>query len=222
MKKSILGFILGFIITIALIIAISTVAKEGVENINVEFSNIKIFVDGAIKISDDEPFIYNSRTYVPLRFVSEALGKTVNWDGETNSVHVGIMTSISFNDIFEQSGTKANVTFKKLLYKKEGYNPGVDQMVFDKNNPLTFYFDFVSSDSVKVSCIYDSGYRTATVFDEVAKIEGNTIKLNSPGLGGYYEISLLPNGLLKLVPVDVDVGGYGLNGEYFNITNVAG
>jgi len=34
------------------------------------------------------PIIYNDRTFVPLRFVAEALNATIDWDDETQSIEV--------------------------------------------------------------------------------------------------------------------------------------
>jgi len=59
------------------------------------YSNINIYVDGvAVKPKDTignavEPFIYNGTTYLPVRAVGSAFGKTVDWDGATQSVYVG-------------------------------------------------------------------------------------------------------------------------------------
>lgn len=52
-------------------------------------------VNGQAQQLDVPPFIYNNRTYVPLRFVSEGLGKQVQWDGNNNSVYIisGVQTS---------------------------------------------------------------------------------------------------------------------------------
>lgn len=33
-------------------------------------------------------FIYNGRTYVPLRSIAETLGKEVKWEGETKSIYI--------------------------------------------------------------------------------------------------------------------------------------
>ena len=38
------------------------------------------------KVIDAAPFIQNSRTYVPIRFASEALGACVDWDSDTRTV----------------------------------------------------------------------------------------------------------------------------------------
>jgi hypothetical protein len=37
---------------------------------------------------DVAPLIINSRTYVPIRFVSEAMGCDVSWDDPTDTVTV--------------------------------------------------------------------------------------------------------------------------------------
>jgi cyclophilin family peptidyl-prolyl cis-trans isomerase len=38
---------------------------------------------------DQESFVYNDSTYVPIRFVSEALGTPVRYNGETSTVTIG-------------------------------------------------------------------------------------------------------------------------------------
>lgn len=52
-------------------------------------SNISIKVNGKYLSSDVPPFITNSSTYVPIRFVSEALNiKNIKWDAESGSVTI--------------------------------------------------------------------------------------------------------------------------------------
>jgi NPCBM/NEW2 domain/Copper amine oxidase N-terminal domain len=51
-------------------------------------NNIKIIVNGQQVISDVQPFIQDGRTMVPLRVISEALGATVAWDQETQTVTI--------------------------------------------------------------------------------------------------------------------------------------
>ena len=45
-------------------------------------------VDGQQQTVDVAPFIVGASTYVPLRFVSQALGATVNYDGSNNIVAI--------------------------------------------------------------------------------------------------------------------------------------
>lgn len=44
------------------------------------------FTNGQVNNVDVAPFIENSRTYVPVRYLAEALGASVNWEGATRTV----------------------------------------------------------------------------------------------------------------------------------------
>ena len=65
------------------------------KTIDVDYLDIKLVVDGKEVTPKDvngkvvEPFAYNGTTYLPVRAVGEALGKSVRWDGETKTVHLG-------------------------------------------------------------------------------------------------------------------------------------
>ena len=96
MKKALCGFFMGVLfMSIILATVVSVFAKTGKENISVAYSNIKIFIDGIEKVTENEPFTYNDRTYVPLRFIAESIGKDVNWVESTNSVYIGNIPDIS-------------------------------------------------------------------------------------------------------------------------------
>ena len=62
--------------------------QEYVMKIELEIGNKIIRVDGVPKEMDVAPFIQDGRTFVPLRFVSEALGARVDWDAATEKVCV--------------------------------------------------------------------------------------------------------------------------------------
>jgi hypothetical protein len=71
------------------IIAIGSALVYGeniVKTIQVTYRNISIQVNGKMVPSEQEPFIYQGRTFVPLRTIGEALGKTVEWDNGKNQV----------------------------------------------------------------------------------------------------------------------------------------
>lgn len=96
MKKEIKGFMMGAVTTAFISAAVFTGFADPIgKAINAVYNNIKLYVDGKLvqpkdaKGNDIEPFIYNGTTYLPVRAVSEALGKPVSWDGESNSVYVG-------------------------------------------------------------------------------------------------------------------------------------
>ena len=63
-------------------------AEWGNKKIEVEYRDISIIVNGKEIQTDVEPFIYNGRTFVPVRWVAEALDKKVGWNGDTWTVYI--------------------------------------------------------------------------------------------------------------------------------------
>ncbi|MCI8538170.1 MAG: copper amine oxidase [Oscillospiraceae bacterium] len=80
------------------------------------FTGVNIYIDDVKLNPKDangnpvEAFIYNGTTYLPVRAVSEALGKPVQWEGKTQSVYVGKHSSdtpavyLSQLDYFNNAG----------------------------------------------------------------------------------------------------------------------
>ncbi len=94
MKNTLKGYLIGVLSTILLIGGVAYAAST-TKTIDALYNNIKIYVDG-VKIDPKdasgntvEPFIYNGTTYLPVRAIGEAIGKTVTWDGATQSVYLG-------------------------------------------------------------------------------------------------------------------------------------
>ncbi|MGE5390181.1 MAG: glycosyl hydrolase family 18 protein [Deltaproteobacteria bacterium] len=50
--------------------------------------SLKASVDGNTVAIDSAPYIYNSRTYIPLRFLTENLGAVVDWNSGTREVTI--------------------------------------------------------------------------------------------------------------------------------------
>lgn len=81
-------------INCAVILIVSTIAfaTTGKKQINVEYDNIKINIDGNNYVAKDvngnvvEPFTYNGTTFLPVRGVANAFGKNVGWDDSTKTV----------------------------------------------------------------------------------------------------------------------------------------
>lgn len=85
-------------------------------SINVNFLPLKYFFDGIEKKApqDQQGFVYQGTTYVPLRFAAEALGKKVGYDGPTSSIYVGKQKEGSFTYIedmkpFSNAGDDGNI-----------------------------------------------------------------------------------------------------------------
>lgn len=89
MKREIKSFVGGFL-ACAFIMGSSVAFASGGSQIEVYFKSLKYVFDGVEKKpTEGQGFIYEGTTYVPLRFVGEALGKDVKWDGENETISVG-------------------------------------------------------------------------------------------------------------------------------------
>lgn len=85
-------------ILISLIIFFSIISFNGAyaKSVNVEIlkknnktSPVNVKVDGENKVSEEMPsFIYNKRTLVPIRFLSETFGAKVDWEQKTKAVTI--------------------------------------------------------------------------------------------------------------------------------------
>ncbi|WP_347489306.1 copper amine oxidase N-terminal domain-containing protein [Desulfoscipio sp. XC116] len=75
-----------------LLLALGGMAEASVasKQIKVQYNNIVIYADGkAVSVSaDQEPFLLNGVTYVPLRVAGEALNSTINWQAETKTIQI--------------------------------------------------------------------------------------------------------------------------------------
>ncbi|MBD0380500.1 peptidylprolyl isomerase [Paenibacillus sedimenti] len=87
MKDKMKGLIVG--LTIGSLLS-GTAAFAAGSQIEVAFRNLKYMFDGEEKVpAEGKSFIYEGSTYVPLRFVSEALGKKVEWDEANETIWIG-------------------------------------------------------------------------------------------------------------------------------------
>lgn len=66
----------------------ASILALAIPNLVTANSNIRIWMKGDMVKSDVAPYIYEERTMVPLRVISENLGKEVLWDGANRSVQI--------------------------------------------------------------------------------------------------------------------------------------
>ena len=98
MKQRLQGIVAGLTIG-SILTAGAAFAKSLTETIEVTYDNIRIRSDGLDCETKDangnsvEPFIFNGSTYVPIRAVSEALGKKVLWDDKEKVVYISDYTN---------------------------------------------------------------------------------------------------------------------------------
>lgn len=90
MKKELKGFVCG-IVTAAILGTGFVFAAGQWKTIDVLENDITVMVDGQ-QVTESN-FVYNDRTYLPLRAVAEAVGKPVEYDEATNTAYIGTMPS---------------------------------------------------------------------------------------------------------------------------------
>ena len=91
-----LGYMaIGAMLTLIISITAPVLAASIQKQINVIYNDIKIYIDGELITPKDangkvvDPYISDGTTYLPVRAVGDAFGKTVEWDGATQSIYIG-------------------------------------------------------------------------------------------------------------------------------------
>jgi len=109
-----------FTLVIILSICITAIAAT----IEIELPPLKYVVNGVeVAMPDGEGgFLYNDRTYVPIRFISEALNKDVSWDNETNTVIISDKKSDYFElkdgSLYKNGNSYDIKPNSEVIYKK--------------------------------------------------------------------------------------------------------
>ncbi len=88
MKKRIITVLMS--LAIVLLMTVAAEATTATKPITVDYVDIQLYVNGnAVSLQDnEEPFIYNGRTFVPIRMVSEALNQNVEWIDSIKAVKI--------------------------------------------------------------------------------------------------------------------------------------
>ncbi|MDF2961853.1 MAG: PpiC-type peptidyl-prolyl cis-trans isomerase [Paenibacillus sp.] len=142
MKDKLKGLVLGLSIGVMMT---GTIAYASGTQIEVYFKNIKYMFDGQQKKPADESFIYNGTTYVPLRFVSEALGKEVQWDGDSETVWVGRKVDLSSTVAVYKDGQVTLGEFEKYLAVMRLLNQQDESVESDENYKTSMLKQMIAS-----------------------------------------------------------------------------
>ncbi|WP_166244097.1 copper amine oxidase N-terminal domain-containing protein [Paenibacillus turpanensis] len=85
--------------------------RLGLDTILLTLNNPTITINGEAHQMDTMPIFHETRTFVPLRFVSEALGAKVEWDETSYTVNITTDESIAHADIEDLEGQEGMVEF---------------------------------------------------------------------------------------------------------------
>ena len=169
--------IVGGAIGMAMIIGVCSSAFGKVSNMDipVSFNNIKLIIDGKELKTDKEPFIYEGTTYLPIRAVGEAVGKTVSWDNNTQTAYLDEAS------VAQQDTPNIQDTISQLPYSK---NELEDIIIADEclNSDLSGEFIDENGDVNLIITPKDNGYhieigifRLTHMDDGVGELDGEKI-----------------------------------------------
>ncbi|SCW83375.1 Copper amine oxidase N-terminal domain-containing protein [Paenibacillus tianmuensis] len=134
-KHLVISFLCGSIFFSGLTFAAS-------QNIEVSFEKLKFIINGVDKTSSDgqfdnngtkvpASFIYDGTTYIPMRMVSNMLGKSIDWDGKNQAVIIG--SSIGEGDYLSDLPVASKKAInelaisvnKEMVMQGQKYNKGI-------------------------------------------------------------------------------------------------
>jgi NADH dehydrogenase/NADH:ubiquinone oxidoreductase subunit G len=91
-------------------------ASAGFSSVLADDKNVKVVVNNAsVEFEDQQPVIENDRTLIPVRGAFEAMGASVEWDGETRTVTVKSETNTQQAVLQIDSDIMTVYTYKSLL-----------------------------------------------------------------------------------------------------------
>jgi len=80
------------LMTAAMLLIFSAMAEATVadKQVRVHYNDVKVYSNGTLITVpvDQEPFIFNSFTYVPLRVAGQSLNSDITWEASTRSVYI--------------------------------------------------------------------------------------------------------------------------------------
>lgn len=132
---------------------------------------IRLIVNGKEVPCDPPPLIINGRTFVPIRFVSEALGAKVNWNEKQQVVIINSSNSVSLITNDEVISLKELKT-KGIIIEMTASSEGT---YIKTNNHLEF--------NISVDQLFES--RNKAIITEVKNSNGQTV--------GYIRLITNPN-----------------------------
>ncbi len=93
--KKYLALILAVLMAATVIVPFTKTAAESVTAVKIYIGKPVAYVNGTEKPLDQPPVIMNNRTMVPIRFVSEAMGANVQWNGKERTVTITLGKNIA-------------------------------------------------------------------------------------------------------------------------------
>ncbi len=135
---------------------------ENTKLIKMKINDVNYTINGQAKKMDAKPFINNDRTLVPLRFIVEAIGGEVNWDGESRLVTVN------------SKGKAIELPIESKTIKIDGKDINIDQAAIIKGDRTYVPIRFIAENlDMQVN------YINETREIEISSFEDKKVEINS-------------------------------------------
>ncbi|PWW29429.1 copper amine oxidase-like protein [Cytobacillus oceanisediminis] len=147
--------------------------------IKLKIGSVYTTVNGKTVKIDVPAQIINSRTMVPLRFVSESIGAKVSWDNYEKIVEIETVAMIvdQYFQSYNNGSYSLEISAEEFFNRIE--NLGLDQEVVNVslyNSYLDAGKQFITSENFSVRMIEDEEYGVyMTTFGEMIDDNGNTL-----------------------------------------------
>ena len=101
----------------------TAVGRRGDITVRIPIGSTEPTVNEEVVPIDVAAQIINGRTYIPLRFVGEALGDEVSWDGETSTISItrGVGTKEPVEEPFDSPGDFEDFVEEQVVLKVDLY-----------------------------------------------------------------------------------------------------
>ncbi|TXK71832.1 copper amine oxidase N-terminal domain-containing protein [Paenibacillus sp. N3.4] len=138
-----LRFTLGFIAGALVFGSVGVAAASSSKTIEVLFNVKDVKINNVSKMPEQQPFIYEGTTYVPLRYIAENLGSDVGWDEVNQTVTINGKQRTCNN---ETSDTATLIGNWGLSLEIDADKKGWDERIEN-----SFRIDAVSGNTLKLS-----------------------------------------------------------------------
>ena len=153
---------------------------ENTKLIKMKINDVNYTINGQAKKMDAKPFINNDRTLVPLRFIVEAIGGEVNWDGESRLVTVN------------SKGKTIELPIDSKTIKIDGKDVNIDQAAIIKGDRTYVPIRFIAENLDMLV-----NYINETREIEISSFEDKKVEMNADMTQGLDEKNAATNNSQK-------------------------
>lgn len=134
-------------------------AIKGNTTVITQIGNSNATINGMVQTLDVPPTAINGSTLAPLRFVAEAFGYHVKWDGASQAAYIAVMPfpqqTVAFtSDMFQWNGVRCGMSQEEvraiLGEPRISHNPESGALVWNYANAMLYFGRGESSDPVYV------------------------------------------------------------------------